>query len=266
MNRLLKSLMATVAVGAVACSSDSMLPTVGGTTGQQLNVSAALSAANAGNPWSYPGLSSTFAGLPALSLATPSSCTYSTTNLRFDCAPVTAAGLTFKTSYYLLATDGTSLSTPDSSRIATVRVLTDVTGTATIPSNTAFTGSVAITKHDDMTLTGLLTTSRVVNGSSTEHDVVTTTANGVTATNTVDVNSTTVNLVLPTGTGKFPASGTITTDITALVSLPPLPAVAGTTHSMLSFDGTNFATLVTTTGGHTRTCRIDLSTFSSACS
>lgn len=260
MKRLTNALMLAAALAAAACSaSDSTLPTVTSTGAQQLNVSAALSATTSGDPWSYPSLSSTFVGLPSLTGAIPSSCAYSTTNLRFDCAAVTVGGLTFKTSYYLLGTDGGSLATPDSTKIAAVRVLMDVTGSFGVPTTVGAATTIAISKHDDLTLSGLLASSRVVNGSSTERDVLTTTASGVSTTSTLDINSATVNLALPTGTNKYPASGTLTSDISTLTSVPPLPAITTTTHSVLTFNGTNFATLVTTTGSHTQTCRIDLS-------
>lgn len=250
-------------VTAAACSSDNEPMTA---PSQPLDVSAALSASAAGDPWSYPNLSSSFANLPSFANLTGLSCAYSSANQRFDCAPASLAGLTFKTSYYLLGADGGSLDVADASKVAAIRSLVDVTGTFTIPPNQGESRTLTVDKHDDLTLSGLLSGTRTLNGSSTEHDVLAMTINGVNSSTALDITTSTVNLVLPNGSNKFPASGTITMDSKSATTVAPLPAVTTTTHSVLTFNGTDIATLVTTISGHTQTCAIDLTKFSAACS
>jgi len=253
----------TTLLGAMACSNGDRSVTE---PSNQLDVAALLAAAASGEPSAYP------TGAPAIALPVPSTavlggCTYSAANQRFDCAPRTILGLTYKSSYYLLAADGTSLSTPDASKVAALRTVFDVTGT--IISASAVAGvkdSMSVNHHDDLTLSGLLTGNRTENGTSTDHDFIVFDINGTRTTDKIDTNGRTTNLVLTTGS-RYPTSGTIATDATTTANFGSTPT-SFTIHSALTFNGTSTVTLVTTIDDESTpvTCHIDLVNFTTTCS
>jgi hypothetical protein len=181
-----------------------------------------------------------------------SSCAFSATDQRFDCAPVTVNGLTITRSYALLDASGHSLSIANPAAIAAIHSITDIKGTL---AGTGTTGtSMTIDRHEDATLTDLLATTHVLNGTATQKlDFA---ASGLTFSS--NETSTTANLRLPqpTATTHWPLGGTITTDRTMTVS-----GLAGTTtsHEVLTFDGTSVMTLTRTSGSVTMTCKFDLS-------
>src|SRR5206468_1576240 len=175
-------------------------------------------------------------------------CAYSQADQRFDCAAVTVGGLTFTTSYYVLDATGASLTTANATQAAAVRAVTDVTGTLNVAA--AGSSKITINKHSDLTLSGLLSGPRVLNGTSTEHDAITTAAGTTNTTMNIDLASTTSNLVLPSATTtKWPQSGSITSDMTSTFAVGSLPSVTTTTHAVLTFNGTSIITIASTIAG-----------------
>jgi hypothetical protein len=238
--------LTTLALAASCASSDTTSPTVDvnalvDQTGVATYSAAALSA-------SVPGVTAT---VPVPSSST-SSCAYSATDQRFNCAPVTVNGLTITRSYALLDASGHSLSISNLAAIASIRSITDIKGTLT---GTGTTGtSMTIDRHEDATLTDLLAATHVLNGTATQKlDFVVT---GLTFSS--NETSTTANLRLPSATAAthWPLGGTITTDRTMTIS--GLPG-ATTSHEVLAFDGTSVMTLTRTSGSVTTTCKFDLS-------
>jgi hypothetical protein len=247
--------MAAAAMFAAACSASSDTSP----NDKQLDISTVLAQTSVGDPSAYAGVRTAWA-LPTASASPtlPKSCSYSQADQRFDCAAVTVHGLTFKTSYYVLDATGASLTTTNAALAAAVRALTDITGTLDVVA--AGSSKITINKHSDLTLSGLLSGPRVLNGSSTEHDAITTTAGTISTTANIDLASTTSNLVLPSATTtSWPQSGSITSDMNSTMAIGSLPSVTTTTHSVLTFNGTSIITIAMTISGRTQTCRIDLS-------
>jgi hypothetical protein len=165
-------------------------------------------------------------------------------------------GLTYALKYFLYDAGGVALTFVDPIHAASLRTVVDVTGTVTNGSSSS--GTVAtIDHHSDMTLGGLLSTTRTLNGTSRDRDVVTT--SGVTNMRTsIDLTGTTANLVLPSGSSKWPASGTITSIANSATTIGSLPQVTTSANAVLTFNGTSTATLVATVSGRVTTCQIDL--------
>jgi len=237
--------LVAVALASSCTSTDVTTPTVDvnalvDQTGVASYTAAALSA-------SVPGVAAT---VPVPSSST-SSCTYSATNQRFGCAPVTVNGLTITRSYALLDAAGHPLSVPNPTALAAIHSITDLQGTL---AGTGTAGTMTIVRHEDATLSDLLATTHLLNGTATQKlDFA---ATGLTFSS--NETSTTANLRLPapTATAHWPLGGTITTDRTMTVSGV---SAATTSHEVLSFDGTTVMTLTRTSGTVTTTCKFDLS-------
>jgi hypothetical protein len=191
----------------------------------------------------------------------PSSCQYSTSTQGFTCATVTSSGLTISATYFLLDAAGHFQSQPDAATTAAIRTVTDVSGTTKLDQTSA-SGSMTLTEHQDMTLSGLLTGAHLLNGTSAMHSDLTLTAPAAMHA-VVDQKSTTANVALPkTGTSSvWPTSGTITNDGSTTTTIGSQPVV-GTTHSVLTFNGSSTVTIATTiTSGLVNissTCTFDL--------
>jgi hypothetical protein len=137
-----------------------------------------------------------------------------------------------------------------------VRSIIDVSGTIA-PSN-GNQVTTEITRHEDATLSGIMSTSRVLNGSSTQRLAFT----GQSFSFVSNDTSSTTNLQLPaTAAQKYPLGGTIVTDRTVTSS-----GIATTTHHQheeISFDGSSIMTVkltVGTTSTVSTTCKVNLAT------
>jgi hypothetical protein len=246
--------LAAVALAAivVGCSTDSSL---GPSTNQAMTLSQILS------EMSLPALSgvaSTLSPAAAASAATPvpSTCSYSTSSQSFICpTAVMANGLTVTQSYTLLDASGKPQSQFDPGTTAAVRTKMSAAGTVTFTGSTS--GTLTIDQQEDMTFSGLLTSTHVLNGLGTVH------MSGAisTGTTTTPANSTTTltmtNLVLPPMNGDaiaWPTSGTLTEDITSVDAGP----LAVSTHLTMTFNGTSQVAVVITMGTITQRCTIDM--------
>jgi hypothetical protein len=199
----------------------------------------------------------------SISTPAPSSCGYSASVQGFVCPTVTSNGIAFDLTYYLYDAAGHALSSTDAAAIASVRTVSDLKGTASIPPTGGTSGTIALTDHHDMTLTGLLGDKRTLNGTTSSHHDVSL-SGATTFRAVIEGASVTHDVVLPKegSSPPWPLSGTMTSDFTTAVSHPS-PAVTTSTHSVITFTGSNMATLVSTTttsaGAITTTCTIDLS-------
>lgn len=252
--RVLTALTSLLAAALIAgCSSDS--PT--NPSSQSLDLASVFSQMSIGNVNAIPGASVALS-LPATATPpaiVPSACSYSAASGSFTCPPVTAGGLTFTMSYYLYDASGHAQSQPDPSTTASVRTVTDASGTVGLPTSGVNTGStIALTSHQDMTLSGLLTNTRTLNGGGKSHYDFASAGTQLLA----DDTTTTANVVLPEsgGASKWPQSGTITTDMTTSAT----GVIAGnfTTHSVITFNGTSTITVAVLSGVLSTTCAIDL--------
>jgi len=180
-----------------ACGSDSRTtsePAV--STGIDLN--AALSAMSFADVNAFLGLRGLLAtpSTGANPTIIPSACAYSATTQSFNCPTSTAGGLTYTTSYFLYNAASQPQSQLDLATTAAVRTVVDATGTTPIPSSNGTSGSVAVTRHTDLTLSGLQGTTRTLNGTTREHDDLTTTGTFA-GHSVIDLVTTSNNVVLP---------------------------------------------------------------------
>ena len=232
---------------------------------QTLDLATVMSQMSIGRIHSIPGASvvmsvPTTAAVPTL---VPSTCAFSPTVQGFTCPSVTSNGLTFDISYFLYDAAGKPQSSADAKTTASVRTVADAKGTTTVPPTNGASGTVSITDHSDLTMSGLLKSKRTLNGSGTSHYDLT--VSGTTSLHAViDETSATTNVVIPTSsdanTPAWPTSGTITSDAKTVTTIGGLGSVTTTSHTVITFNGTNIATIVFTnsTIGATATCKLDL--------
>jgi hypothetical protein len=159
--------------------------------------------------------------------------------------------------YYLYDASGKTQSQPDSKTIASIRTVIDAAGTLPPPSGLIGGVGISATDHEVVTLSGILTGPRTLNGTGTTHYDIPPYANSTHLL--MDAASVTSNVVLPaTGsTSVWPLSGTITSDI---ITSGATAGSSGTvtTHAVITFNGTRFANAVVSSGGVSKTCTIDL--------
>ena len=191
----------------------------------------------------------------------PSSCQYSASTQGFTCATLTSNGLTFNASFFLLDAAGHFQSEPDAATTNAIRTVSDLSGTVKLDQGGS-SGSMTLASHQDQTLSGLLADAHVLNGTTTTHSDIALTA--PTAMHAVsDSKSVSANVTLPKAgaSNHWPTSGTMTTDATSTSQFGS-QSVTGTTHSVLTFNGSSSVTVTTTiTSGSssvTTTCKIDL--------
>jgi len=259
-------LIAALAASLVAgCHADS--PSAPPTQQQPapLDLATILSQMSLGRVSSVPGASSVIAaptaiGVPAVS---PAACPFSAASQGFTCPPVSFAGLTSDISYFLYDAAGHAQSEADAATTASVRTVVDTKGSVSLPQASGVGGTVALSDHSDMTMSGLLTTTRTLNGNGTSHYDVSLT--GATTLHAVtDMTTATKNVVLPTQSdaksAAWPLSGTITTDGKTATTIANVGAVTLTSHGVITFNGTSTATIVYSTSLSTTvtTCKVDL--------
>jgi hypothetical protein len=260
----LRSLVAGVSAAlVVGCGSDS--PSGPSTSGKTLDLATVMSQMSIGRVGSIPGASVVMSlpattGMPTL---VPSACAFSPTAQGFTCPTVTSNGLTFDISYFLYDVAGKPQSAADANTTASVRTVVDTKGTTTVPPTNGTSGSVSITDHSDMTMSGLLTSTHTLNGNGTSrYDM---TLSGSTPLHAViDMTTATTNVVIPTpadaNTPAWPTSGTIASDSKTVATITGLGSITTTSHTVITFNGTSTATIVFTSSvsGATSTCTLDL--------
>ena len=240
--------LVAAAAFATACSDSPTGPVVG----EAPELSQVLSELQ---PASLAPLASQISAAPitGLDAPNPSSCTYESSTQRFVCPNVAITGITVSRSFTLLDASGNPMSQYDRTATAAVRMMSSFAGTVTSGAS-----SVTVDQTQDVTLSGLLTGVRTLNGTALGH-LAGTIGNGTTTTAIAStINTTITNLVLPqssTGPDRFPKSGVIAVATTS--SIGALPSF--TTNVSITFNGTSKASVVVTGGGATTSCTVDLS-------
>lgn len=233
------------------CESEPTTPTA--------SVDAVLSQMASSSVAGYAAAAASAGGMsvPDVTAAGPaSSCAYNAGTSFFVCPTVTSNGMTISRSFQLLDATGAPLSSPNPLTLAAVRTVVDINGTMTSTAAMTSPMTTEITRHEDATMSGLLSGSRVVNAHSTQRIAMTGTSMSAVSNDT----SVTTNLRLPTSREqKYPLGGTIVTDRTT--SLSSVASSTQHSHEEISFDGTSIMTVKMTFGTSTtvtRTCKIDL--------
>jgi hypothetical protein len=188
----------------------------------------------------------------------PGSCTYSASLNGFDCPARTVNGLAITGGYYLYDADGRTLSVLGSTKIASVRTVTDVNGKTSF-TGTGAAGKATMTQHLDMTMGGLLTGARTLNGGATAHyDVTLASPDSIHLV--ADITSTRDDLVLPApdATNAYPTSGSVTIDVAYTWTTPRAAPQSSAGRQVTTFNGTRFVTMRLTSGTSTTVCTLDL--------
>ena len=232
-----------------ACSADTTTGVQSGTPGDLSQVLAQFSLP------SIAGVASGISGgaVANVNVPVPSGCVYSASTSSFVCGAVTANGLTTTSFYMLYDASGATQSAYDSRTTAAVRLVADISGV--LPA-TASTGSLTIREHSDLTLSGLLGSTRIMNGTSSAQETGTLTVSGTSQPLTTSITSTMSNVVLPANAGAnaYPASGTLTEDITTAIT-----GISAHIVMQLAFTGTSKVLATLTADGFVQHCTIDLS-------
>lgn len=245
------------AVLTTACGSDS--PTAPANPGTaSFDVSAALAEISRGTPTAARAELGTSA-VVAAGAVVPSACTYVAASQSFSCPTQTQSGVTITLSYMLLDAAGHPQSAPNVATTAAVRTLSTVKGTLTVPQGPV-TGTLAIDRTEDMTLSGLLTGVHTLNGTANGTSVSTTTVSGQSINFTSVDKSTTTNVVLPTSgsSSPWPVSGTITSDQALTSTSGSLSGLKTTIHAVITFNGSANMVVTITIDGKSSTCTINM--------
>lgn len=253
--RIVRGVRVVVALAAgsilAACSGDkSTSPST-----QSVSLTQALGEMSRPELGALSGMA-TGVSVPAFPALVPSDCAYQPSTQSFACAPLTVSGLTIARSYALLSLGGATQSQYDPASTDGVRMSTRAKGTITGPIST-----LTIDDQRDLVLTGLLSSTHVLNGSSVTHMGGAITASGTSIPISSTITTTIANLTLPTGT-KYPTSGTITTDVTDQTASFSQDAM----HMVATFNGGSTLSVTISIGLETLRCSIDLSgTAKSSC-
>jgi hypothetical protein len=197
-------------------------------------------------------------GAPATTPWLPTDCTYSPTTRGFVCPTISAMGIIVARSYFLYDASGALQAQADAKTTAAIKTVTDMNGALPIP--TPSPASATFTRHEEMTLSGLLTGKHTLNGTETTHTDLTVTEGSTTTHIVLQETGRTTNLLLPPldGSVKWPQGGSITLDQTVVSTIGTAPAVTTTMREVLTYNGTSTVTLTITRGGVTTTCTFDL--------
>jgi hypothetical protein len=241
-----------------ACGSDS--PT-GPSSRAPVDLNAILAQlANGGLSGSAAANTGVFPAAGLVSSASSTACAYSASVGGFVCPAVTGGGLTVTTTYYLLNAAGQSQTALDPNTTAAIRSVIDLRDSVR-SSTDSLTGTVVLTLHSDMTMSGLLSDTRIVNGTARTHsDINLTQPDAIRGT--TDATSTTTNLTVPAQPDPakpWPTAGTIATDATTTASALGIASAAVTTRTVITFNGSSIVTMTIALRGTTSTCRVDLS-------
>jgi len=230
--------LALVAVFAGCESSDPVTP--------QVDVDAALSQLDAGAS-TYGGF-----GLGA-TLPSPgthaSDCTFDAPSGFFKCAPVNSNGVAFNRQFQLLDATGAPLSSVNPLMVASIRSVTDVEGSFQPTASDPVTFDIK--RHDDATLSGIQSTSRVLNGTATQDLVASVEGSSLTMNDT----TVTTQLLLPsTPQQKYPLGGKVVSSGTMTE-----PGSAAEKYRIeVAFDGTSVVTVKYMFGSTTLTCKVNM--------
>lgn len=238
---------ASVLAGALAIGAcgDSTAPKLSPMTIDSVLVEFAETQALGASGLIITGNLGSFAAIPT------SQCPYNATNQRFVCDPVTVDGFTTTRYYQLLDASGAAQSAFDRATTAAFRTVANVAGSITEVIDDEELGPVSftlsITGNDDQTLSGFLTGTHVLNGTSNSNMSIAID----TEVFAVAVSSETKNLVLPRrgSADKYPKSGSIVMNVTAEGQVTTIT---------MTFNGTSRVLMTIVSDGLTTTCTIDL--------
>jgi hypothetical protein len=253
-SRALPAVLA-MAVLISACGADS---STGPDANQPATLDQALTAFS--NPAIAAANSAFFdagAAAPGLGLGR---CPYAAASQSFVCTPFSADGVAINQSFTLLSAAGVPQSAFDAATTDAIKARTTMAGTLNANGT-----SLDVDGQQDMTLSGLISGPRTLNGGST------TRLEGIIAdifgSSTLDATLTTTitSLVIPNksadGTQPWPSSGTIVVESTGTVGGAAIPSI----RISMQFSGTSTVNVARTTNGATQNCTMDLTKVDQGC-
>jgi hypothetical protein len=238
-----RSCLAIVALAVIssACGSDSS--TGPSDTGVRADLAQAF------RELGHPAVGDAIQGMTGL-FFTPgpsSGCPYTAASQTFVCPSIDESGLSLAFSYALLDGSGAAQSAFGATTTNSVHTISVISGTATDLGD-----SFSISGRQDMTVSGLLSTKHTLNGTSDFHVTGSFDTGSGTLPFAFRTKTTITNLVLPTGTNAYPASGTILAEESQ-------DAVPGTDRVLMTFNGTSSIALVFTfANGSVSHCTMNL--------
>ncbi|MGD8277893.1 MAG: hypothetical protein PVH00_07695 [Gemmatimonadota bacterium] len=185
-------------------------------------------------------------------------CAWDATVERVVCTVEADNGLTVERSFAFLDADGNVQTSFDGVTTDVMNTRIAVTGTAT--RNNGLTSTV---DHlSDRTVTGLAagSTERTVNGTVAGTEITTGTNDTGDFTVLRVMGDTTKNVVVPlhTGTAPYPVAGTVIRSMQVTLTYAGQAPETSTRREVVTYDGSDTATLVITQDGATKTCSIPL--------
>ena len=193
---------------------------------------------------------------PAPSLNT-TGCAYSAAEQGFVCAAIASSGITIAQSFTLYGASGLQ-SAFDPASTTSVHSTTLISGTS-IDQGTSLT----VSGRQETTLGGLTSGRHLLNGWSAIRIGGTVSDETSTYDVSVTLNTSVIDLVVPPNAGGaqvWPSSGSITGDING--SIGP---VYLSQRTEITFSGTSSAYVGVSSGGATKSCKVDLAVAQAAC-
>ena len=188
----------------------------------------------------------------------PHTCTYSSATGSFTCPTVTVNGLTFTRSFTLRDAAGRPLS-EFGRNVASIQTSTTMKGTITASRPTG-SSSLQVDRSEDVTLSGIGTADRTLNGHAIS--LLDGSVTGPTGSLQIKTKSTetTQDLVLPrpSSGNRWPQRGTITVVSESSITPNGQQVVTSSSTHTITFNGTSVVTITFTTGFGTVTCQVDL--------
>lgn len=183
-------------------------------------------------------------------------CPFNTIDNSFTCASIAVDGLVYSLKYVVYDSLGNSMPLVDPLRAAALRTVWSVSGTTATGSLAP--GAVATVDHQtDVVMSGLGAPVRILNGSTRDRDLITTTS----TTNIVmaiDLTAAAANVILTSPLSRTPSTGTITSVATNTTAPTLLPQVITTASAVLTYNGTDAASVVVRKSGEVSTCQVPL--------
>jgi hypothetical protein len=192
-------------------------------------------------------------------LGASSSCVFSSTDNRLTCPAATNRGLTINRSFAYLDASGAVQQLFDTATTNSVNVQTSVTGTTVHHHNDTST----VNSSSDFTVVGLASgsTQRTVNGTTSGTESTSGTDSAGVAFTAVRVAGDTVSgVIIPIENGKatYPTAGTVVRSMQATVTLSGQTPSTSTRREVITFNGTDTATIEVTQDGVTKTGTVSL--------
>ncbi len=192
--------------------------------------------------------------------------TYSTAIGRLVCDTETHDGLTINRSISYKNAAGATQQAYDSAMTNTINVQVSVAGTVTRRDD----ATAKVSHASEQTVSGLApgSTQRTVNGASKGQEDVTGTSDQGAYTATRVVGDTTRGLVIPITDGRptYPTAGTVIREMNVTVTVTGQAATTHSRREVITYNGTDTATIVITQDGTTKTCTLALPRGRPSCS